>query len=361
MVRNETGVLRRSNERMFQKQEKRRGDKMIFDDMIFHNVEELEATNNGYIMWRLPKKIINHVNEGIQNNTGRYCTGVELRFKMKSDKVKLILRSEDTLEAQVAYIYYGSMQGGWQNSSKMIEKEKSEIVIEKPDNLEVLKGISKEKKMAFDPSVVRVVLPYGAIYYHGIDGDIELPKESELPDTTYLAYGSSITHGSLALAAPYTYCFRIAQKFKSDYVNMGFAGSAQMEKSIADYIISRKDWNFASFEMGINMVNLPQNLFEERVKEFTKVLGEDNRPMIITNIYGNNMQGEQQKTVMRYREIVKYYYDINLNHKSNACFVDGLDLLNNSTFLSQDLVHPSLEGIDEIARNMYLAFGKIKC
>ena len=31
-------------------------------------------------------------------------------------------------------------------------------------------------------------------------------------------------------------------------------------------------------------------------------------------------------------------------------FTDGLDLLDNPAFIAQDLVHPSLEGIEQIAR-----------
>ena len=62
---------------------------MVFDNILFHNVEELEAADKGLMMWRLPKYVRERVNEGIETITGRYTTGVEFRFKMKTDSVRL--------------------------------------------------------------------------------------------------------------------------------------------------------------------------------------------------------------------------------------------------------------------------------
>ena len=171
--------------------------------------------------------------------------------------------------------------------------------------------------------------------------------------TIDLAYGSSITHGSLALAAPYSYCFRVAQMMNCDYINLGFAGSAQMEEGMAEYIMSRKDWDFASFEMGINMIDLPEKLFEENVCRFTEAFTKEERPIFFTDIYGSNEQEPNQTTIIRYREIARQQFLKHLSQKKNAVYVSGLELLNNPSFLSQDLTHPSLEGIDEIAKNWF--------
>ncbi len=55
-------------------------------------------------------------------------------------------------------------------------------------------------------------------------GKVEPPRSGDLPEKTYLAYGSSITHGSLGLIQPDSYAFRIAQQLGTDYLNLGFAG-----------------------------------------------------------------------------------------------------------------------------------------
>lgn len=53
-----------------------------------------------------------------------------------------------------------------------------------------------------------------------------------------------------------------------------------MEKAMAEYIVSRKDWDFASLEMGINMCNdnFTASDFEERIRHFVPVFNEDFRP-----------------------------------------------------------------------------------
>lgn len=320
---------------------------MIFKQIDFHNVEEIEKCDKGYIMWRLPYKVREQLSDGAKNKISRFSTGVELRFKIKSDLATVTLRADTMEEAAVAYIYYGSFQGGWQYSSKVILDNDTRITISRPDNIDKLKQITAQYKLGFNPEVVRVILPYGTCYFVDVEGEIEPPAKEDVPSKTYLAYGSSITHGSLALAAPYTYPFRIAQKFQYDYLNIGYAGSALLEKAMAEYIISRKDWDFASVEMGINMIGdaFSVEIFEERVTDFVDVLFSDSRPIFATSIFGFN--GQQQEKAAKYRDIVKKH----INGK--LIFTDGLDLLNNPIFISQDDTHPTLEGIIEITNRWY--------
>lgn len=321
---------------------------MLFDNIEFHNVEEIEDCGEHWCLWRLPQTVRNEINEGAANISSGYATGVELRFKMKSDSVSITLSAEAAAEANTAYIFYGSIQGGWQNSSRVILNTPTRITIQKPENLSFLKALSEENKLSFSPEVVRIVLPYGKIYYWGIEGEVEPPQKADLPSKTYLAYGSSITHGSLALAMPYSYPFRLGQKMSCDYLNLGFAGSAHMEKAMAEYIVSRKDWDFATVEMGINMLGEqhPTEVFEKNVDEFTKVLAADGRPILATSIYGFSDPKIMERG-KKYRTIVEKYA------KNRLFFVDGLKLLENQVYISQDMVHPSIEGMEEISRNWY--------
>ena len=319
---------------------------MIFDNIMFHNVAELEESDKGYKMWRVPQEIREHLNDTAKNSTSGCATGVELRFKMKGESATLILAADKAAEATVAYIYYGSIQGGWENSSRVILNQNTRITIQKPHNMDFLKQLSKAKKFPFNPEVVRVVLPYGYIYYVGVEGEVEPPTKEELPTKTYLAYGSSITHGSLSLAAPYTYPFRLSQKLGCDYINLGMAGSAHMEKAMAEYIISKKDWDFATVEMGINMLGMDAVLFEERIDMFTQILSKDSRPIYATSIYGFS-DPNMQESGRKFRQIVEKYAKERLN------FVDGLEFLNHSAYISQDMVHPSMEGMEEIVQKWY--------
>lgn len=277
----------------------------------------------------------------------------ELNYALRSKVKQLIdlwLRAEAAEEAQVAYIYYGNFQGGWYSSSKVILEENTKLHLERIKNLEVIKKISAEQKLPFNPEVVRVVLPYGNCLFVGVDGEVEAPNKGDYPEKTYLAYGSSITHGSLALAAPYTYPFQIAQKLSCDYLNLGMAGSARLEEAFAKYLVSRKDWDFLSVEMGINMIkSFDETTFEKRVERFLHILEADDRPIFVTSIFG--YQGELQTRAQHFREIVQKYAS------EKFVFTDGLQLLNCPYYVSSDLTHPSLEGMREITDK----WSKIMC
>ena len=315
---------------------------MIFENIEFHNVEEMIRCEKGYQMLRIPSYVREQINPAARDEMSRFSTGVEIRFRLKGDSANIILSVDDNAEAQVAYIYYGSFQGGWQYSSKIIQNE-TKIIIPRHSDLSVLKEIAEAGSLPFDPEVVRIVLPYGSCYYVAVEGDVEPPLRSQLPRISYLAYGSSITHGSLSLAAPYTYPFRISQMLCCDYYNLGFAGSAHMEKVMAEYIVSRKDWAFASVEMGVNMLKPEYSLklFEKRVREFIDILAKDPRPVFATSIFGFN--GQDQEKADKLRKIVKE------SASDKLIFTDGLELLNTSTYISADLIHPSLEGIAQIS------------
>ena len=321
---------------------------MIFDNILFHNVENMELTEHGYLMSRVPAYVREELNETAKNSACLGGTGVELRFKLKEDAATVILKTAkiSQMEAPVVYIYYGSIQGGWELSSRALIQGENRIEIKKPNNMCFLKTLSKEKGLSFNPEVVRIILPYSRTYYVGIEGDVEPPTKEDLPSKTYLAYGSSITHGSLALGTTYTYPFRLSQRLGCDYINLGMAGSAQMEQVMAEYIVSRQDWDFATVEMGINMLEMDEKLFENRIDTFIEILSKESRPIYATSIYGfSNPNG--QDIGKRFRKIVERYA------RERLIFVDGLELLNNSAYISQDMVHPSLEGIGEITNNWY--------
>ena len=243
---------------------------MIFDQMEFHNVEAMVWEEDGYKMSRLPRDVAKQLDQGIRDNTSFFSTGVEVRFRLTGEEVKLHFRAAPDEEAQTALIFYGSIQGGWQYSAKAIGEKETVITVKYPEELGKLEAISKQAKLPFSPRIVRILLPYGTCHYLGKEGDTEPPHKSDAPGECYLAYGSSITHGGMALMTPWTYPFQIACKFGMDYINQGYAGSAFMEKPMAEYIVSRKDWTFASVEMGINMLNNPLSdaAYEQRIKEF---------------------------------------------------------------------------------------------
>ena len=325
---------------------------MIHDQVLFHNVEELEDTDLGKRLWRLPRSVREHLNENLRDNTARFGSGNELRFKLKGDKAVLHLRAEESLEANVCFIYYGSLQGGWQYSSKVIGTEDTAITVVKPENAEVLKKISAQQKLPFSPDVIRIVLPYGNVYYLGHEGDICPPEKADMPSKTYLAYGSSITHGSLALGAPHTYAFQLGRMLGYDYLNKGFAGTAQAEKDMAEWIHLNREWDIAGFELGINMLFMEDEAFRKQIRGFMSSLAGETRQMFFTDIFGMNDPCLQEKAA-RFRRIVRKEFEAAFEGAANAHYTDGLALLHEPEFVSQDMVHPSLEGAWAIAERWH--------
>lgn len=317
---------------------------MIFQNIDFHNVAEIEPYEGGWRLWRVPAEVRANANDKLRETTAAYSTGIELRFLMHSDTVTIRLRSVPIAEGQMAYLYFGSLQGGWQQSSFIIRNDVTAITLSRPGNLQQMQEISQAAKLPFSPEVVRLVLPYGNIIFHGLEGEVSPPTAEMLPKATLLSYGSSITHGSLALASPYTYPFRLAQKLGCDYLNRGFAGTALCDRAIAQWLVSSREWDFATLEMGVNMLGMEEKEFEERVDVFTGIFADDGRPVFATSIFrfnGDNGRGDV------FRRIVRKYAEKRLH------FIDGLELLERPEFISQDMVHPSLEGIAQIADRWY--------
>lgn len=312
---------------------------MIFQNIEFHNVEELVPYEDGWKLHRAPASVREQCSAGLQN-TSAYGTGVELRFCILGEWAEIRLRTVPIAEGQMAFVYYGSIQGGWQNSSYIITPEVTTIRIPRPRNMEHLRAVTNKAKLPFSPEVVRLVLPYGNNIFLGASGDICPPDADMLPKKTLLSYGSSITHGSLALVAPYAYPFRIAQMLGMDSLNKGFAGTCLCEKAMAEWFVSRRDWHAMTLEMGINMMGMEEAEFERRIDEFTAIMAQDGRPIFATSIFST--ANDQPKHDL-FRRIVRKYAEPRLH------FVDGLELLERPEFVSQDGVHPSLEGITQIA------------
>lgn len=312
---------------------------MIFHNIDFHNVEQIVPYEDGWKLHRAPENVRTACNEGLEKSSA-YGTGVELRFCILGESAEIRLRTVPIAEGQMAYVYYGSIQGGWQQSSYIITPEETVIRIPRPGNMDGLKTITANAHLPFSPEVVRLVLPYGNNIFLGATGDICPPAPDMLPRQTLLSYGSSITHGSLALAAPYTYPFRIAQKLGMDSLNKGFAGTCLCERAMAEWFVSRKDWDVATLEMGINMVGMEEKEFERRIDEFTAIMAGDPRPIFATSIFSTAFDSPKHHL---FRQIVRKYAEPRLH------FVDGLDLLEHPEYISQDGVHPSLEGIAQVA------------
>lgn len=314
---------------------------MQYANIEFHNVEALVPCEEGLALSRLPESMLEVLRRRDAEACAFLCSGVELRFRIRSGEAKIYLHMQDVTEGLPAQIMYGSFQGGWMVSAKAIGREKTCITLQQSKNLPELKRITEEKNLPFQPELVRIVLPYGRCVFDGAEGDIQPPQPGDTPAHTLLSYGSSITHGSLALGTLQCYAARMAHTLGYDHINLGLAGNCHLEPEFARYIMQRRDWQMATVEMGINMLSFSAENFQTRVHEFVDILSKETRPVFTTGILGFN--GDQKQAEL-FRRILREETAGKLPH------VDGLTLLNDPEMVSEDLVHPTLYGHEQIAQ-----------
>ncbi|MCX8081945.1 MAG: GDSL-type esterase/lipase family protein [bacterium] len=323
---------------------------MIYKGVYLHNVAELLKTEDGIMLTRIPDSLRMSLSTWIQTRAIRPA-GVELRFNLKSNSARIILKSQEE-GIFVSEVY----QGNFLVKYCYISNNDSEIVISLPQNIEQLKEISKKKKLPFDAGLTRIILPWGpTCVIKDIEGEFEPPMKEQLPAIRYLAYGSSITQGESAINPSGTYAMKTAYLLGLDLINLGFGSGARCEKEMADYIAGRNDWAFATLEMGINMFYdvMSVSEFRKRVEYFvpTIVKAHPDKYVFCIDMFTFNLgrKGEKKRQ-KEYRDIVKEVATAMNSEK--VIHIDGRKLLKSWSGLCRDLVHPSPAGMEEIARNL---------
>ena len=324
---------------------------MEFKGIELHNVRELIKGEYGYVLSRLPSRL-----GDVIKGDPKTASGVELRLVPIDEEVKI--RIKRVLPgATVANLYYGSIQSGWQELYKTIFGDVTEIIVKRSPRIEVIKGFSESIGAPFSPEVVRIVLQSGQYELIDVEGECRVPTAEELPKKTYLAYGSSITHGSLSITPCRSYPFLVAEALGADYLNFGYAGSAMLEREMADFIADECEFDFASIEMGINMLKTvsPEDL-RTRVKYFVSRIAtaHPTKQIYCTDIFYHSADflkpNDETSTTNVFRKIIKEtVLSLNL---PNITYIDGLSLLSGCQYLSEDTTHPNAEGIERIAKGL---------
>ncbi|SFE58930.1 GDSL-like Lipase/Acylhydrolase family protein [Paenibacillus algorifonticola] len=329
---------------------------MLLDQIELYNIQEAVKVGDGYRLSRVPAFVREGLNGHAALRAFNTC-GSELRFRMVSDEVKVTLRREhaDTATRNgVAEVFFGSFQAPYGITPQVISTEATTFVIKKPDHIDQLKLLAKNQSMRFDAELVRVLLPYDwECRYISIEGEVLPPLAEQSPTRKMLSYGSSITHGGDALGPSGTYAMRTAEKLGVDLISMGFAGSAHMDEAAARYIASREDWEFATFEMGINVFRIwePEQ-FAEKVRSFVQAIAEQHRDrwLFFTDMFTCVHDAEDNPKAEQFRRIVQE--NVEQLGLPNAVYISGRKLLTSFAGLSADLIHPSAAGQEEISEHL---------
>jgi lysophospholipase L1-like esterase len=331
---------------------------MICRNAELHNVRELvePAEGEGRWMSRVPEQVRQHLNEKARQTALNGC-GCEIRFNLIGKQAKIVLqrdRCEGIQERGLLEIYHGPFQSAYEMTPRYIGNERYEIVIDADiQNMALMKQVAEQRQSGFDPELVRILLPFDwRSRILDIEGEIAPPKPEQTPARKLLVYGSSITHGGSALAPSGSYAFRTAVNLNMDLLNFGFAGSAQMEREMADFISESADWDIAILELGVNVLEeWSTERFADKVNDFiTAIARRDHKLICCTDIFTMRMDLEGNPKVGHFRDIVKEAVErLGL---PGLHYLSGKELFADASLLSADLVHPSARGAEAIAEKM---------
>jgi lysophospholipase L1-like esterase len=322
----------------------------------WHNVEEIEATeHDGFRLSRVPREVRERLNPAARLRA--YSpTGAELRFNLNGERTTIVLkyvedRAPRTRGAPVlAEVWWGD----YLLRTVALQQTWTEIEIKKPANFALIEQAAANPSRRYAPDLVRVALPHGTeVRVQRVTGDISSPRPEQLPARRYLAYGSSITHGYDGVRPGDSYPARVAQRLGVEPINLGFGAGAHLEAEMADWIARRHDWDFASFELGVNMLSrFEADEFRRRVRYFlsTVAAAHPEKWIFVIDIFGSFRDLAADPRQAAFREVVAE--EARRLGSARVVHVDARSLLGPHGALGADLLHPSPDGFEEIAAQL---------
>lgn len=335
-------------------------DKVAPERVQFHNIAALAPTASGDA-WRLcryPLAVAAQLTEPGHSDAFMPAGG-EIRFRLLAGEARVRLRRTNvrrTVNRRLTFIaetYFGDYSAGWTEIGEVW----TEILVKPHPAAGELARAHREQPGRFAPDLVRIVLPLlDEIHVGAIAGDIAPPAPAQAPRRRYLAYGSSITHGVLATRPSDTYPARVARRLGVDCLNLGLSGGAKLEPAVADAIAARADWDFASLELGINLLSSrsPEE-FRALVRDFLPRIVARHRDKWIfcVDLFRCVNDLRDDPKIVEFRAIVRDA--VRELQAPRLVHLDGLQLLERWSGLTNDLLHPTTDGFIEIADKLAAA------
>lgn len=328
---------------------------MLYQNLDLHAIAEIKPADGGVRPYRLPAAVIPALSEQGQR-MAQNIVGAELRFVPLEDEVKITLSTAEAGTCNEALLYYGAVQSGWETLQIHIDDTPRTFTFRRSPRQGELEQVTAQNGFAFAPQVLRVLLSGAAIIIHDVKGAVRPPLPEELPAKKGVFYGSSITHGSLACTPNMFWTRRTAEALGADQENCGLAGSCRMEAAMADWFAARDDWDFMVLEMGVNVLDVyDADTYRTRVRYMLETLHAahpEKRLFCIDLFYCNaDLRGSAMPDTFRAilgEEIARIGSD-------RVVHVPGRSILDGTAGLSEDLVHPNIEGVNTIVRNLTAA------
>lgn len=333
-------------------------DKLKLDDSCFYNVEDNLWCIFGLMcddgFRRMPQKKANNINEGVaalHSNTA----GGRIRFKTDSKYVAIRAVMPDN----VAFPHMPST--GVSGFDMYVGNEYVRTFVPSLD----LQG-GYEDVHYFGSGSEREITIHFPLYNNVKELYIGLKEGSSFEEHTPYAnsnkivyYGSSITQGGCVSRPGLAYTSQVALKIDSDFINLGFSGSAKGEKLMAEYI--------AGLDLDIFVMDYDHNaptpeFLDETHEKFFKTFRNMRKstPVVLLSAPNARFCGEDW---MKRRDIVYRTYKNAINSgDKNVYFVDGNTLWGDVDWreCTVDGIHPNDIGHYKMAQKLIPVFKMIR-
>jgi lysophospholipase L1-like esterase len=335
---------------------------MIYSNVLLHNFEGAYGMqgNDGILLKRLPKDVLERIrSEG--KIPYENASGGEIRFvcDWESD-VEVKLKCYSGIGS--ATVFYGDCQ----DETYRIDCEIKCIKLKKPLFMHNEKYM--ELEWIFNPKVCRILLE-GQICLISVNGSgVRPPEVREVPQKTFVSYGTSITQGFRASLPHLSYVKQLTNILNMDCLNFGCSGNAYCETAIAEYIATL-DCEFVTICISVNMLNQGVSLdeFKQKAEQFISIIAAShkNKHIFCISILPSFLDIElcwpdrnPKATVQEYRDCLLEI--VNTSNMPKLKYIDGSKLLDINKHLSADTLHPSDYGMTIIAQRLAEEISKLR-
>ena len=323
-----------------------------FEDEPFKIYGDIKRGDDG-LLYRLPREVAERTNPGVlalSTNTA----GGRVRFRSNTENVAVIAKYKDV--SQMPHFPVTGRRGmdlfadGVFVSTFIPPCDMPNLAYEARVGVP---GDKKERDLMINLPIYENLIDL----YIGIDESATLapptPYKNEKP---IVFYGSSITQGACASRPGNTYVSLISRWLDSDFINLGFSGSARGEDAIAEYI--------AGLDMSVFVCDYDHNapsaehLEKTHLPLYRKVRAAHPDLPIIFMTRPNGILGDLR--LVR-REIIKKTYDTAVSEgDKNVYFLDPTEHM---PFMADEgtveACHPSDLGFYFMAKALLPIFNNI--
>ncbi len=317
---------------------------MIHASVEFHNVVEMEEVEGiaGWLPQRMPLSVRNHLSPRGRWNS-QMTPGTEIRCVTEAPRLLLFISS---LEGDAELLVF---RGEQQYAVHTIKPGGLHCInVEPPPHLTAARTDAFHGAR-FPPHVWRFMTASYFTVFHRLESfgwEVRPPRPDEKPSVRWLAYGSSITAGCAAARTDLSYVQVAARAIGVDVLNLAMGGACFCEPELAAHIASRGDWDFATFELGVNMRGtIEPDEFERRVTFLLDATAARNpgKPVILVTSFYNL---EDCLTIDTIHAVHQRTYNDILRRlaQERTCagvrLIEGHSILGELSGLTTDLIHP---------------------